>query len=91
MRLIVVIGGLLAVLIAIVVRNWLQKRSDARLAKLATDLKVEERTRLAVELHDSLAQNLTGVSLEIDTADKLADEDPKAMRDHLDQIGRAHV
>ena len=69
-------------------KNLLQKRNAARLAKLATDLKVEERTRLAVELHDSLAQNLTGVSLEIDTADKLADEDPKAMRDHLDRAAR---
>ena len=88
MRLIIIIGGLLAVLIAIVVHNWLQKRNAARLAKLATDLKVEERTRLAVELHDSLAQNLTGVSLEIDTAGKLADEDPKAMRDHLGRAAR---
>ena len=88
MRLIIVIGGLLAVLIAIVVHNWLQKRNAARLAKLATNLKVEERTRLAVELHDSLAQNLTGVSLEIDTAGKLADEDPKSMRDHLDRAAR---
>ena len=88
MRLIIVIGGLLAVLVAIVVHNWLQKRNAARLAKLATDLKVGERTRLAVELHDSLAQNLTGVSMEIDTAGKLADEDPKAMRDHLDRAAR---
>ena len=29
-------------------------------------LSTEERTRLAVELHDTLAQNLTGVSMEIE-------------------------
>ena len=87
-HLLIVIGILLAVLLGVVMRNRMQKRNSARLAKLATDLKVEERTRLAVELHDSLAQNLTGVSMEIDTAGKLADEDPKAMRDHLDQAAR---
>jgi len=32
------------------------------------ELKVEERTRLAVELHDSLSQTLTGVALQIDAA-----------------------
>lgn len=36
------------------------------LERLAADLKFLERTRLAVELHDSVAQNLTGVSMEID-------------------------
>ena len=87
-KLMIVIGGLLAVLLGIVVRNKLQKRKAAMLAKFSTELKVEERTRLAVELHDSLAQNLTGVSLEIDTAGKLAETDPKAMREHLGQATR---
>ena len=82
-RLMIVIGGLLAVILGIVVRNKLQKRKAAMLARLSTELKVEERTRLAVELHDSLAQNLTGVSLEIDTATKVADEDSAAMKEHL--------
>ena len=83
-HLLIVIGILLAVLLGVVVRNQMQKRNAAMLAKFATDLKVEERTRLAVELHDSLAQNLTGVSLEIDTADRLADENPAEMHKHLD-------
>ena len=87
-RLAVVIGGLLALLLGVVVRNMAQRRNAARMAKFATDLKVEERTRLAVELHDSLAQNLTGVSLEIDTAGKLVEIDPKAMREHLGQATR---
>ena len=38
-------------------------RADIERASEA--LRVEERTRLAVELHDSLSQNLTGVALQI--------------------------
>ena len=37
--------------------------ADSAIAKAESDLKVFERTRLAVELHDSVAQNLTGASL----------------------------
>ena len=84
----IVIGGLLAIILGIVVRNKLQKRKAAMLAKFSTELKVEERTRLAVELHDSLAQNLTGVSLEINTAEKLADHDAAAMSEHLGRAAR---
>ncbi len=87
-RLAIVIGGLLALLFLVIARNMAQRRNAARMAKFSTDLKVEERTRLAVELHDSLAQNLTGVSLEIDTAGKLVETDPEAMREHLGQATR---
>ena len=87
-RLLGVIGVLVSILFGVIVANWLQKRKASLLARLATDLKVEERTRLAVELHDSLAQNLTGVSFEIDTAEKLADENPAAMHEHLGRAAR---
>lgn len=39
-----------------------------QIASAKAELKVEERTRLAVEIHDSLSQTLTGVSLQIDAA-----------------------
>jgi len=39
-----------------------------QLAHVTSELKVNERTRLAVELHDALSQTLTGVSMQIDTA-----------------------
>lgn len=39
-----------------------------QLAHVTSELKVSERTRLAVELHDALSQTLTGVSMQIDTA-----------------------
>jgi len=96
-RLAAVIGALLGMLAGIFIWNRAlnrqaerrgQELAEEKIAHVASDLKVEERTRLAVELHDSLAQNLTGVSLEIDTADKLAGVDDKAMHDHLDRASR---
>ena len=36
-----------------------------------------------MELHDSIMQNLTGVSMEIRTADRIADEDKAGMHHHL--------
>ena len=47
--------------------------SDLAQAKAA--LKTFERTRLAVELHDSISQNLTGAAMELKTADLVADTD----------------
>ena len=67
------------VLIAVVLAVWsamLKSLSTRRGRELAreqiigarAELKVEERTRLAVELHDSISQTLTGVALQIDAA-----------------------
>ena len=39
-------------------------------------MRVDERTRLAVELHDSISQNLTGASFQIDAAESMMSEDP---------------
>ena len=80
-RLMVVIGVLLAALAGIFLWNRSLNRlaerrghelSEESVAHIAADLKVGERTRLAIELHDALSQNLTGVSLEIATAARLA-------------------
>ena len=87
-----VVGTLLAVLVAILIWNLLLRRAVERrsrelkteiTARIGSDLKVYERTRLAVELHDSLAQNLSGVSLEIDAASDFAKENPDEMMRHL--------
>lgn len=97
-RLTVVIGSLLVLLLGIAVWNGSLRRIAARkgrelmreqLEHVKAELKAEERTRLAVELHDSLAQNLTGVALEIDTAVKLADEDASSMSAHLGIAARS--
>ena len=77
LRLVTVIGFLLAALVAILIWNrTLHRLSERRGRELAreqlrhatSELKVEERTRLAVELHDSISQTLTGVALQIDAA-----------------------
>lgn len=74
-------GALLTVLLGVsfwnrsLQRLALKRGKDlarAEIAQAEADLRTVERTRLAVELHDSLAQNLTGVALEIETAQRLA-------------------
>ena len=90
--LLALIGILLAVLVAIVIwnaalRRLVERRSrelaDETVARVTSDLRVSERTRLAVELHDSITQNLTGASMEIRTADRLARTKGDESRRHL--------
>jgi PAS domain S-box-containing protein len=48
---------------------------------------LEERTRMARDIHDTLAQGFTGVIVQLDTAvEALRDEEPEASAEH---IGRA--
>ena len=93
-RLTAVIGSLLLLLIGIAIWNRIlnrlvERRSRAlmreEIAHAESDLKLEERTRLAVELHDTLAQNLTGVSLQIDAAEMASAKDPSSARPYLAQ------
>ena len=52
-------------------------------ARLASNLKTRERTRLAVELHDSIAQTLSGTAMEIGSALRCASKVPDEMMSHL--------
>ena len=92
-----VAGMLVAVLAVFLLWNIMLKRlADKRGLELASTrilqeeskLKVQERTRIAVELHDTVAQNLTGVSLEIDSAEQLAEKDHEGMLKHLGMAAR---
>ena len=74
-RLSVVIGLLLAVLLGLYARNRFQKR----LARL----KLGERTRLAVELHDSLSQTLAGIACQIAASDNAIGDDPVTAKDRI--------
>ncbi len=96
-RLTMVIGSLLLVLIGFLVWNralqaLAEKRGKAlaneELERLESDLKVCERTRLAVELHDSIAQNLTGVAMEIDTALRAETPLPPLTAQHMNRALR---
>jgi len=91
-RLLIVIGSLFLTLVAFVVWNRILNRLIKRrsqqlfreqVAHAGSDLKVDERTRLAVELHDSLSQTLTGVSFQIDAAEKARQRDPSRIEKHL--------
>ena len=52
---------------------------DERVAHIRTEAKVEERTRLAVELHDAISQTLTGVALQVDSASRANGDDSNAV------------
>ena len=91
-RMLAIVLSLLALLVGVFVWNRtlkiLAERRGRQLAReqilrAESDLKVHERTRLAVELHDSLSQTLTGVAMEIRSADKTPDGDPERKRAHL--------
>lgn len=97
-RLLVVIALLLAVLLGSLVWNRTLRRLAERrgaellreqLAGIRSKLKIEERTRLATELHDSVSQMLTGVALEINSACLERDRIPADIVAHLDCAGSA--
>ena len=97
-RFAILVTALIAALAAIMLWNIMLRRlaekrgSELMLSRLSQEeskLKVQERTRIAVELHDTIAQNLTGVSLEIDSAEQLAEKDKSGMMKHLAMASRA--
>lgn len=59
------------------------------LGHTAADLRTRERTRLAIELHDSLAQNLTGVSMEIEAAGRCGRTNLAGLLQHLSVADKA--
>ncbi len=76
-RLLCLIGGLALALLIISVWNFSLRRlaerrgralAAAGIAQAESDSRFAERTRLAVELHDSVSQNLTGAALAIRAA-----------------------
>ena len=91
-RLTIVIVFLAFVLVAITIWNRTLKTLSERrgkellsqqLGKIRSDMRVNERTRLAVELHDALSQNLTGVSLQLDAVRRFAKDGTDRMFRHL--------
>ena len=96
-RLLIAIAALVAVLVAVLVgfaiwnrilNRLVQRRSrelaKAEIAKVSSELRVAERTRLAVELHDSLSQNLTGIALAIGAGEyAMAERSLKSCRREL--------
>ena len=95
-RLFTAIAVLCALLLAILAWNILLRRLSERraselaqesLARAETDMKVLERTRLAVELHDSVAQSLSAIGMEIETAGRYRQGANAELLQHLDTAG----
>ena len=82
-RLLLLVVFLVLLLLAILTWN-----AALRIRSERTSLRLDERTRLAVELHDTIAQNLTGASFEIKTITRLADTNLAKMKEHLDIVDR---
>ena len=81
MRIKIVVSSLLLAIFGILLWNAVLRRLVERrgrelyrkqLETAKAMLKTEERTRLAVELHDALSQSLTGVAMEVFAAQKQA-------------------
>jgi len=73
---IMVLGGV--VIIVLAWNRMLRKLSERRSQQLYREqieherasMKIEERTRLAIELHDSISQTLTGVAMQVESASR---------------------
>ena len=51
-------------------------------------LELDERMRLARELHDGVLQSLAGAALQLEAISRLIDIDPKAAQEHLRAVDR---
>lgn len=83
-ELLTIIGILFALVVVVAIwnrsLNLLAHRRAFRLAQeeiahARTKLKVEERTELAVEIHDAVSQALTGIALQLEAARSTASKD----------------
>lgn len=76
-----------------ILRHLIDRRSREllreQISRTEAELRLNERTRLAGELHDSVAQNLTGISLQIDAAERFAETDLVRMKKHLTFASRS--
>ena len=92
------IGALFAVLVTILAWNAALRKAATRkgrellraeLGQAKAALKTQERTRLAVELHDSVAQMLTGISMEVEVAREMCESTSPETASHIDIAGKA--
>ena len=92
-KFIALLAILAAILVLIIIRNRMLKSVIARksqqlaqekAAKIASEQRTAERTNLAVELHDSLSQNLSGVACQVAAAREAASHGKDEVCSHLD-------
>ena len=97
MKMLFVVSSLLLALVVFFVWNrvlnrLVYKRSHAllkeQLALAEAELKIDERTRLAIELHDSLSQNLSAVAFQILATKSAAEVSPGEVMENLNAAER---
>ena len=63
-----------------------RKRAEETFYQQTRELAVlEERNRMAREIHDTLAQGFTGIVIQMEAAEQALDGSPSAVPDHLDR------
>ena len=84
-RLLTALFGVLVVSLAIAIWSVVLSRRNASLSIEVRERKaiLAERTRLAHDLHDTLEQALTGISLQLQTAQRLVATAPERAQTHL--------
>lgn len=79
-RLLVVIAVLLTALAGIGIRTLVRRHFER--------MKIAERTRLAVELHDSLSQNLAGIACQVSAGNMAIFTQPETAKTRIDTAER---
>lgn len=96
-RLLIVIGSLVLALIAIMIWNRTLRRMITRkshqllkeqVGRIRSTLRIAERTNLAVELHDSLSQNLSGIACQIAAAKSALSSGSRTATTHVEIADR---
>jgi len=96
-QLFLLIGILVALLIGVLAWNRSLNRlalkrgralAEEQIERSLSELKIEERTRLAVELHDSLSQNLAGVACQIGAMKNAIDHERDLVKPRLQTVER---
>ncbi len=92
-KFLILLAILVALLVLIFIRNRVlkaviarksQQLAQGKAAKIASEQRTAERTNLAVELHDSLSQNLSGVACQVAAARDAIALGQKETRSRLD-------
>lgn len=92
-KFIIILALLAALLVLIFIRNRVlksiiahksQQLAQEKAATIASEQRIAERTNLAVELHDSLSQNLSGVACQVAAARGAVALGQEAAYGHLD-------
>jgi signal transduction histidine kinase len=86
---------LLAFIVVLALGRKVQQRGTALTEEVSNrrmaEARADERTRMAEELHDTLAQGLTGVALQLGAADLARQQQSPALGRHLTLAGKSSI